>query len=192
MAAHHVIRPATTDDIDHLLRLRQVMFDAVDEPIPPSARRPGTPDWHVTCREFLTDGFAAGTIGAFVAVAVARTEAVSGAVAGRPGGGLDGAGGEGRIVGGGVGDIRRRLGGPQEPTGRYGHVASMATEPAWRSQGIGRAVVEALLGWFVAQGITRVELHATPAGEPIYRALGFGESHYPALRWTVDRQKEHA
>jgi hypothetical protein len=47
-------------------------------------------------------------------------------------------------------------------------------------------VVPHLLGWFVAQGITKVELTATAAGEPVYRALGFAERRDLEMRWTSD------
>jgi GNAT superfamily N-acetyltransferase len=87
-------------------------------------------------------------------------------------------------VGGGVGNILRRLSGPWNPTGRYGHIASMVTDPAWQRRGIGGAVVDALLAWFTAHGITRVELTATPYGEPVYRSRGFGERGDLAMRWV--------
>jgi hypothetical protein len=44
--------------------------------------------------------------------------------------------------------------------------------------------VVALLDWFGAQGIDRVDLHASTAGDPIYRVLGFTTSTYPELRWS--------
>lgn len=56
----YTIRQATADDIDELLRLRQVMFDAMGV---------GTGDdsWHPSCAVFLAEGFLAGDVAGFVA-----------------------------------------------------------------------------------------------------------------------------
>lgn len=150
--ASHTIRQATPDDIDELLRLRQVMFDAMGV----------APDesWHPACAAFLRDGFDAGTVAAFVASADA----------------------DGSVVGGGVGLIHARLSGPGNPSGLFGYVQSMATDPAWRGRGIAGEIVDALLTWFTDNGVPTVDLHATAAGDPIYRKRGFETGRYPALR----------
>jgi GNAT superfamily N-acetyltransferase len=90
------------------------------------------------------------------------------------------------LVAGGVGLIEQRLPSPTNPTGRYGYVLSMVTEPAWRGRGIATGIMEALLAWFGDEAVTRVSLHATTAGEPIYRSLGFSASTYPELRWIPE------
>ena len=154
------IRRATRDDVDELLRLRRLMIELVDGP---SHRAPvaGGEGWEATSRELLLDGLRAGTVAAFVAEA------------------------QHRLVGGGVGAIQRRLSGPWNPSGRYGEVTSMVTEPTWQRQGIAGRVLDALLAWFTTEGVTRVELMATPAGEPVYRARGFGERSDLAMRWIA-------
>jgi len=43
----------------------------------------------------------------------------------------------------------------------------------------------ALLDWFNAKGITRVDLHASHLGIEIYRKLGFSEPTYPELTWRL-------
>lgn len=158
MASTHAVRRATPDDLDELLRLRQLMMDLVEGPAHP--RVAGAGDWMAASRAFLADGFAAGTTAAFVAEA------------------------DGVAVGSGVGHILQRLSAPWNPTGRYGYVASMVTEPAWQGRGIGGAVVDHLLAWFTAEGITRVDLTATAEGEPVYRSRGFVERDDLAMRWT--------
>lgn len=79
----------------------------------------------------------------------------------------------GAVVAGGVGWLEEHLPGPVNPTGRRGWISNMSTLPAARRRGHGRAVLHALLDWLRAQGVVRVDLRATPAGEPLYRAAGF-------------------
>jgi GNAT superfamily N-acetyltransferase len=97
---------------------------------------------------------------------------------------------EGRLVASGAGWIEQHLPGPQNPTGRRGHIASMSTDPRARRQGLARAVFEALLGWFEEQGVHRIDLRATPMGEPLYRAYGFGEGGGRALTWAATPMAE--
>jgi GNAT superfamily N-acetyltransferase len=49
----------------------------------------------------------------------------------------------------------------------------MCTDPEWRRRGLARAVLTELLLEAERRGVRRVELHATPAGAPLYRAAGF-------------------
>ena len=79
------------------------------------------------------------------------------------------------LVACGVAWIEQHLPGPNNLTGRRGHIANMSTDPGHRRQGHARAVFEALLGWFEERGVTRIDLHATAHGEPLYRAYGFTE-----------------
>jgi GNAT superfamily N-acetyltransferase len=54
------IRIATLDDVDELVRLRQVMFDEMDHPA-------GDPAWREACAAFLRETMAAGTTVSLVA-----------------------------------------------------------------------------------------------------------------------------
>lgn len=145
------VRRATSADIPELVRLRRVMFDAmgIDH---------SDPAWAAAMAGILRDGFAAGTMAAYV---------------------VDG--GDGTLRACGVGVVEQRLPGPRTPTGRHGHVQSMATEPAHRRQGYAREVFAALLDWFAAEGVPSVDLHATEHGEPLYRSFGFSEPRARAL-----------
>lgn len=82
----------------------------------------------------------------------------------------------------GMGFIYERFPGPVLPDGRFGYVLGMTTDPAYRRRGYGRAILAALLDWYRANGVRRVDLHATADGEPLYRAFGF-TARYPALTW---------
>ncbi len=121
------------------------------------------PAWASECARVLREGFAAGTFAAFVVEE------------------------DGRIVAGGVGTVSQRLSGPRNPSGRHGHVQSMATDPDARGRGHARAVFAALMAWFEEQGVRSVDLHATPYGEPLYRSFGFTEPRFPALGWHASR-----
>jgi GNAT superfamily N-acetyltransferase len=115
--------------------------------------------WHSTTAAWLREGFAAGRVTAFVAEA------------------------DSRVVGGGIGILEPRVPGPGN--GLYGYIMSMATDPDWRGRGVAAAVVEGLLAWFRERGVHAVDLHASKQGEPVYRALGFTENPYTALRWSA-------
>ena len=53
-------------------------------------------------------------------------------------------------------------------------VVLVATDPAWQRRGYGEAVTrKALYEGGRATGLTRATLHATVAGEPVYRRIGF-------------------
>jgi GNAT superfamily N-acetyltransferase len=81
----------------------------------------------------------------------------------------------------GLGRINTRFPGAANPTGRVGYLASVATDPHHRRRGYASAILAALLDWFDARGVRTVELHATPSGEPMYRAAGFTDLVWPAL-----------
>lgn len=63
---------------------------------------------------------------------------------------------------------RRDLGLRQEA-----YVVNVFTEPAHRRRGLSRRLMQELITWCRANGITRITLHAAPAGRPLYESLGF-------------------
>ena len=87
-----------------------------------------------------------------------------------------------RLIASGSATVSTRLPTPRNPTGAYAYVQWVATDDDYRGQGCARAVMTTMLEWFDARG-SDVELHATPAGEPLYRSLGFWEgTGAPPLR----------
>jgi GNAT superfamily N-acetyltransferase len=78
--------------------------------------------------------------------------------------------------------IATRLPAPNNPAARAAYIQWVATDPHVRSRGYGRAVMTALLAWCDDEGARVVELHATEAGEPLYRDLGFTDTGPVALR----------
>jgi ribosomal protein S18 acetylase RimI-like enzyme len=56
---------------------------------------------------------------------------------------------------------------------RYGYIWSVYVDPAARRMGIAGALVQAALGHLRAIGCTKAVLHASDAGEQVYRNAGF-------------------
>jgi GNAT superfamily N-acetyltransferase len=88
----------------------------------------------------------------------------------------------GRLVACGGAAIIQRLPGPSTPTGRWGYVQWMATEPAHRRNGLAKAILTSILEWLDARGVVNVELHATKMGAPLYRSFGLTDPFSPELR----------
>jgi GNAT superfamily N-acetyltransferase len=84
----------------------------------------------------------------------------------------------GAIVAGGGLQLRTLMPRPgfvhQEPEGL---IVSMWTDAEHRRRGLGRQIVEAILAWGRANGITRFTLHASDDGRPLYTLFGFAQTN---------------
>ena len=58
-------------------------------------------------------------------------------------------------------------------SGREGYIMNMYTMPAWRGRGIASQLLPTILAFVRKSGVTRVRLHATDQGRPIYERAGF-------------------
>ena len=86
----------------------------------------------------------------------------------------------------GVGHVEQHLPSPSQLDGRRGHVSSMSTDPSARRRGHARAVLDALLRWMREDhGLQRVDLRATPDGQPLYEDLGFRVLGGATMSWTA-------
>ena len=148
------VRWATVGDLEELVRLRRVMFDSMGIEVPAESE--------AAVRTVLGAGLEAGD---FFAAVVDGDQ-------------------PGRLAACGVGMTTQRIPGPHNPSGRYGYVQSMVTDEAHRGRGLARAVLEHLMARFATDGVVRVDLHATPLGETLYRSVGFTEGQQPELRWS--------
>ena len=148
-------RAAFPEDAAELVRLRRLMFFAMN-----GHDQPGSweQDAEAMARRELSGPEPA--MGAFV---------VDGDAAGAP-----------HLAACAVGRVEERLPAPGHPSGRFGFVFSVCTDPRYRGRGHARATTQALLGWFAERGATRIDLHATDDAEALYRSLGFTE-HSTAL-----------
>ncbi|MGP3988211.1 GNAT family N-acetyltransferase [Streptomyces sp. 3N207] len=147
------IRKATPDDAEEIVRLRRLMFAAMsgrDEPGP----------WEkeavrVARRQLAQQN---SPLLAFV---------------------VDGAGASAHLAACAVGRIEERLPAPVSPRGLFGFVFNICTDERYRGRGYARATTAALLEEFARSGVTRVDLHATPEAEAMYRSMGFAEHSIP-------------
>src|SRR5690242_20657892 len=57
--------------------------------------------------------------------------------------------------------------------GRHAIVVNVYTEPAWRRQGVGEALMRHVLDWAAAERLDRLVLHASDQGRRLYQRLGF-------------------
>jgi GNAT superfamily N-acetyltransferase len=149
-----LVRRAAPDDAAELLRLRQVMIDALP------GSDPGT-DWHAESLPTLRARLASDEdFGAFVVDHPERSGALAALV---------------------VGTVDYRIGKAGAPHGRVGYVFSVATDPDARRRGYARACMEELLAWFRERGVRRVHLTASPDAEPLYASLGFTPKPDPLM-----------
>jgi GNAT superfamily N-acetyltransferase len=87
-----------------------------------------------------------------------------------------------------IGAVDERLPSSRNPSGLSGYVYGVCTDERYRRRGYSRIVMRALLDWYIAQGIPRVELHASEFGEALYRELGFAEPGGVPLTWWAPQQ----
>ncbi|GGU91685.1 N-acetyltransferase [Streptomyces albospinus] len=148
-------RAARPEDAAELVRLRRLMFLAMNG-------HDETGSWEADAEAIARRQLAGphAPLGAFV---------VDGDGAGAP-----------HLAACAVGRIEERLPAPGHPSGRFGFVFNVCTDPRYRGRGHARTTTEALLAWFADRGVSRVDLHATDDAEPLYRSLGFTE-HSTAL-----------
>jgi GNAT superfamily N-acetyltransferase len=79
----------------------------------------------------------------------------------------------GRTGAGGMVWLQERQPRPGFAGGGVPYLMSMYTEHACRRQGLATMIITAALDWCRAHGHQRLSLHASPAGEPLYRGLGW-------------------
>ncbi|MGI5466567.1 GNAT family N-acetyltransferase [Streptomyces sp. CA-132043] len=170
------IRQAEPADAEELVRLRRLMFAAMD-----GTDRPG--DWEKEAVGIARQQLSGDqpVLGAFVIDADAAEAETAGesASAHRSHGTASARAGR-RLAACAVGTVEQRLPAPRHPTGRFAFIFNVCTDPEHRGRGYARATTEALLEWLAEQGVSRIDLHATDEAEALYRSLGFAE-HSTAL-----------
>jgi len=154
--SNFVVRHATPADVDEIIRLAKVMWDAM-----------GYPDtegpWEVDARRVLVERLGRGIEG-FV---------------------VDHPSTPGALVASALATVSERIPAFWNPRGALGYLQWVSTDPVHRRQGMGRAVTEAAFAWMRSQGVTVAELHATNSGESLYRAMGCEDSRYPNLWFRI-------
>ncbi|MFF4782033.1 GNAT family N-acetyltransferase [Streptomyces griseorubiginosus] len=150
-----LVRRALPEDAEEVLRLRQVMIDA----LPGGDTSTG---WHAEAVPSLRErlGEPDGDFAAFVVDHPDRPGALAALV---------------------VGTLDYRIGKAGNPHGLAGYVFSVATDPGARRRGYARACMDELLAWFRERGAGQVMLTASPEAEPLYSDLGFVTKPDPTM-----------
>jgi GNAT superfamily N-acetyltransferase len=60
---------------------------------------------------------------------------------------------------------------------KYGYIWGVYVELPYRGQGIAKKLTGMTVDYLKSLGCTRVVLHASPSGKPVYSSLGFSESN---------------
>ncbi|MEU9379592.1 N-acetyltransferase [Streptomyces sp. NPDC048279] len=154
-----LVRRARPEDAPEVLRLRQIMIDAL----------PGgdtATDWHTPALPGLREklGEPDGDFAAFVVDHPDRPDALAALVAGT---------------------VDYRIGKASSPHGRSGYVFSVATDPDARRRGYARACMADLLAWFRERGAGQVMLTASAEAESLYASLGFVHKPDPTMTLTL-------
>jgi GNAT superfamily N-acetyltransferase len=154
------IRQATAADVPDLVRLRRMMFESM-----------GCDDVALlhaadaAAEAYFAEAIPAGSFHGWLAVAPTATIVSSGGVV-----------------------IDQHPPGPGNLSGQIGYIMNLVTIPGYRRRGIARRIMQAMLKWLAAQGIQHGALHATEAGRPLYRELGFVDSN--EMRGTLVEASE--
>jgi ribosomal protein S18 acetylase RimI-like enzyme len=156
------VRRAGPEDAAALVELRAAMFEAMGSD-------PGSPDapWRAAAGDWFARRLAAPDRFAAFVVAEPAT---------------------GRVVSGAAAECEDQPPGPWNPTGARAHLFNVSTLPDVRGRGHARDCVAAVMGWLREETtVGTVVLSATAQGSGIYRALGFTEARYPAMRLSIAR-----
>jgi GNAT superfamily N-acetyltransferase len=146
------VRPANLEDLDALVAHRIGMFRDMRVPM-------DVPALDAAFRAWLREMMPAGTYRAWLVETAADRSVVAG-------GGMS---------------ILPWPPGPQYPGDRLAVVYNVYTEPAHRSRGLGRLVMETIHGWCRDAGITSMALNASRDGRPLYESMGYVESPSPLM-----------
>jgi GNAT superfamily N-acetyltransferase len=139
------IRPATTEEIPHVLHHRRTMFAEMGR-----GTAADLDAMVVTTQQYLRAALPSGAYRGWFAL----TE-------------------EGRVVAGVGIAIAPWPGSPDDPAAKRGWVLNVYTEPEFRRQGIARRLMDTLVGWCRAEGFGSIALHASEFGRGLYHQMGF-------------------
>jgi GNAT superfamily N-acetyltransferase len=98
--------------------------------------------------------------------------------------------GAGRVAGGGGVLLSPWPANPHEPCVERAVILNVYTEPEFRRQRVARQVMELILAWIKARGLSSVNLHASAEGRSLYESLGFEPTNEMRLRFgeTTDER----
>jgi GNAT superfamily N-acetyltransferase len=138
------IRPATLEDLPHILRHRRAMLRDMGCHDEAALDR-----MQAAAEAFVRDTLPGGAYRAWLAEAANR------------------------IVSGGAIHIVPWIPGAGDPSPQRAWIHSVYTEPEFRRRGIAKQLMETMVAWCRSQGFRSISLHASDQGRPLYEGLGF-------------------
>lgn len=144
MQPYH-IRPAAPADLETVLHHRRRMFEDMG-----STDEAALDAIITVSRPLLGDGLSDGTYRGWLALAADGTVAAGGGII-----------------------ILRYQPHPADPRSRRAWVVNMFTEPGHRRRGLARQLMDTMVTWCRAEGMSFLYLHASEFGRPLYEDLGF-------------------
>jgi GNAT superfamily N-acetyltransferase len=91
----------------------------------------------------------------------------------------------GKIVSYGAMILKKIPGDFNQSTYLEGDILNMYTLPEYRRRGISSMILEQLIDEAKNLGVSKVALHCSKAGEPLYRKHGFSDPIYPYLEQII-------
>jgi GNAT superfamily N-acetyltransferase len=156
------IRPASVDDLPHILRHRRAMFSDIGHQDAVILDR-----MQATSETFLRESMPQGAYRGWLAETAG-----------------------GRIVAGGGIAIIPWPGSPEDPSPRRGWILNIYTEPEFRRRGIARQIMETIVAWCRGEGFLAVNLHASEFGRALYESMGFQPTN--EMRLSINRMANQA
>ncbi len=93
---------------------------------------------------------------------------------------------EGKIVSYGGMILKKIPGDLNQSSYLEGEILNMYTLPEYRRKGISSMLLKQLLNEAKKMGVSKVALHCSKAGEPLYRKFGFSDPLFPYLELIID------
>lgn len=168
------IRQARVEEIEQLIALRRMMFEAMGFDDTEALDR--------TCdamRAYFAHQMPTGAFRVWVAVSSGAS------TGGDSGSGQAGTCAESLIASIGL-VIHSVPPGPHNLVGTVGYIMNLVTLPEWRRQGIAHALLSHVLDVLRAEGVAVASLHASTDGRCLYEDLGFqAKEDLPEMRRSL-------
>jgi GNAT superfamily N-acetyltransferase len=148
------VRTASVEDVEHILHHRRAMFEEIGY-----ADHAVLEDVEDLSRAYFEKALRLGRYKAWLAEDL-----------------------NGQVVGGGGIVVADWPGYPGEHRAERAWILNMYTEPGARRCGVAKRLVEAMIEWCRTSGFGIVSLHASPAGRPLYEAIGFQPTNEMTLK----------
>src|SRR5271166_6274032 len=91
--------------------------------------------------------------------------------------------GSGRVAGGGGVLLSPWPANPHDPCTERAVILNVYTEPEFRRRGVARQIMQVILAWAKARGLSGINLHASSEGHDLYETLGFAHTNEMRLRF---------